>query len=161
MLDDLDRKIIAVMQGEFPLVPQPYQELAQRVGISEDELLRKLNSYQRAGHLRKMGTVLRHREVGYAANALCAWIVESERLDEVAAVMTKETAITHCYSRISIPNWPYNFYTMIHAHTKKECQETAKRLSALAKVDKYVMLYSTREWKKSSMQYFSERRKKQ
>ncbi|SDF49979.1 Lrp/AsnC family transcriptional regulator [Sporomusa acidovorans] len=156
MLDNLDKRIIAVMQGEFPLVAEPYKELAEKIGISEQQLLEKLNEYRMTGKLRKMGVVLRHREVGYAANALCAWKVPAARLKEVGELMSGYKIVTHCYSRVPQPHWPYNFYTMLHAHTREECRDLADKLANLAGLDNYQLLFSTREWKKSSMIYFPE-----
>ncbi|WP_346355718.1 AsnC family transcriptional regulator [Azotosporobacter soli] len=156
MLDQLDKKIIAAMQDDFPLVPEPYQQIAAGLGISQDELLRRLASYVESGKIRKMGAVLRHREVGYAANALCAWIVPEEEIGRIGKLFAAEAAVTHCYSRIAPPDWPYNFYTMVHAHDREECNKIAARLSTLSGLQQYIMLYSTREWKKNSMQYFRE-----
>ncbi|SDF19803.1 AsnC family transcriptional regulator [Sporolituus thermophilus] len=156
MLDALDKKIIAAMQDEFPLVSDPYRVIAERLGISEDELLRRLERYRQTGQLRKMGAVLRHREVGYAANALCAWVVTPEREEEVGRLMAAHPAVTHCYSRLPAEEWPYNFYTMVHAHTRAECREIVEALARAAGLDQYTMLFSTREWKKTSMHYFRE-----
>ncbi|QDR80035.1 AsnC family transcriptional regulator [Sporomusa termitida] len=156
MLDSLDKKIIAVMQGEFPLVAEPYKELAQQIGITEEELLARLNKYRLSGQLRKMGAVLRHREVGYAANALCAWVVQESQLDKVGRIMSGFRVVTHCYARIPQPGWPYNFYTMLHAHTRDECRRLAAELAKTAGLETYTLLFSTREWKKTSMSYFPE-----
>ncbi len=159
MLDDLDRKIIAIMQDEFPLVAEPYREFANKLGISEDELLDKLQQYRQLGKIRKMGAVLRHRKVGYAANALCAWIVPEGRIQEVGQLLSKNVFVSHCYSRSSHPDWPYNFYTMLHAHTRKQCRGIAQTLAEKSGLEEYTMLFSTREWKKISMQYFRENNK--
>ncbi|MDF2571127.1 MAG: AsnC-like ligand binding domain protein [Sporomusa sp.] len=156
MLDNLDKKIIAVMQGDFPLVAEPYKELALHIGISEHELLERLNKYRKSGQLRKMGAVLRHREVGYAANALCAWVVPEQQLAKVGQVMSSFKTVTHCYARTPLPEWPYNFYTMLHAHTRDECRCMAQELAQAAGLDNYTLLFSTREWKKTSMSYFPE-----
>lgn len=156
MLDELDKRIIAIMQDDFPIIAEPYREIAEKIGIDEAELLRRLNSYRQSGQMRKLGAVLRHREVGYAANALCAWVVSDERLDEVGKKISRHPAVTHCYARISQPGWPYNFYTMVHAHTRGECKALAKELALEAGLEKYIMLFSTREWKKTSMHYFRE-----
>lgn len=156
MLNDLDKKIIAVMQGDFPLVAEPYKELAERIGISEQQLLEKLRQYRESGKLRKMGVVLRHREVGYAANALCAWVVPAERVKQVGQQMSACKAVTHCYARIPQRDWPYNFYTMLHAHTRQECRALAGELAEAAGLREYILLFSTREWKKTSMSYFAE-----
>lgn len=157
MLNELDKKIIAAMQDEFPLVEEPYKEIAAKVGISETELLAKLKDYCRTGKIRKMGAVLKHREVGFAANALCAWIVPEERIDEVGYIMMQHPAITHCYARQSQAKWPYNFYTMLHSHTREECRQMAKELATAANLTDYKMLFSTREYKKTSMKYFVEK----
>ena len=156
MLDCLDKKIIAVLQGDFPLVPEPYKQLAAKIGISEEELLTRLNKYRQSGQLRKMGAVLKHREVGFAANALCAWMVPESRLAEVGSLISAYRVVTHCYARVAQPAWPYNFYTMLHAHTREECRSLAGELAQAAGLDKYILLFSTREWKKTSMSYFPE-----
>ena len=156
MLDNLDKKLIAVLQGDLPLVPEPYKVLAAKVGISEQELLARLAAYRQSGRLRKMGAVLRHREVGYAANALGVWHVPEARLAAVGQLMSGYRAVTHCYSRISLPEWPYNFYTMLHAHTREECRALAETLAQAAGLEQYMLLFSTREWKKTSMSYFPE-----
>lgn len=157
MLDELDKKIIAAMQDEFPLVAEPYKEIASRIGISETELLTRLNDYCKTGKIRKMGAVLKHREVGYAANALCAWIVPDERIDEVGQIMKQHPAVTHCYSREPRPEWPYNFYVMLHAHTREECRAMAEELANAIGLRQFTMLFSTREYKKTSMRYFVEK----
>ena len=154
MLDELDKKIIGIMQSEFPLVAEPYLEIANKLGISEDELLNRLKKYTQSGKIRKMGAVLRHREVGYAANALCAWIIPEERIEEIGKMFSKIAAVTHCYARVTQPDWPYNFYTMLHAGTREECNGIAEKLAIQAGIKDYIMMFSTKEWKKNSMQYF-------
>lgn len=156
MLDELDKKIIAVMQEDFPLVAEPYREIADQLGISEEELLKRLRTYSQSGKIRKMGAVLRHREVGYAANALCAWIVPKERIQEVGQLFAKVAVVTHCYARVTQPRWPYNFYTMLHANTREQCKMIAQELASQAGLEEYIMLFSTKEWKKNSMKYFKE-----
>ncbi len=156
MLDNLDKKIIATVQEEFPLIETPYRLLAEQLQISEDELLQRLRRYKEGGQLRKMGAVLRHREVGYSANALCAWVVPYERHDEVGAIMIKHPVVTHCYGRLSPPDWPYTFYTMIHAKSREECHIIAAALAHETGLDEYVLLFSTKEWKKTSMKYFKD-----
>lgn len=159
MLDELDKKIIVIMQEDFPLVAEPYREIAEKLGISEDELLTRLQGYRQSGKIRKMGAVLRHREVGYAANALCAWIVPEERIEEIGNLLAQDAIISHLYGRVPQSDWPYNFYTMLHAHNREECKAIAADIANRTGLKDYVMLFSTREWKKISMQYFKENSK--
>lgn len=156
IMDDLDKKIIRAMQDEFPLVAEPYKELANTIGISEDELLARLQGYKENGQIRKMGAVLRHREVGYKSNVLCAWEVPAERLEAVALKMSEDPAVSHCYDRNTQPDWPYNVYTMIHGHSREECESIAQRLAAQNDLTNRAMLFSVKEWKKTSMRYFTE-----
>lgn len=155
-MDALDQKIVRAMQGEFPLVEEPYRALAERIGISEAELLARLERFRCAGKIRKMGAVLRHREVGYAANALCAWIVPEDVVEAVGARMAAHPAVSHCYDRATAPQWPYNVYTMLHGHSRGECDAIAAQLAEENGLKDRVMLYSVREWKKASMRYFEE-----
>lgn len=155
-MDALDKKIIRVMQDDFPLVSEPYKVLADQIGITQDELIRRLKNYKQAGQIRKMGAVLRHREVGYAANALCVWIVPEERLEEVATLMAENPAVSHCYDRNTTTEWPYNVYTMIHGHSRAECEKIANEITEQTNISEKIMLYSLKEWKKTSMRYFCE-----
>ncbi|WP_196594481.1 siroheme decarboxylase subunit beta [Pectinatus sottacetonis] len=153
-MDALDKKIIRVMQNDFPLVPKPYEELARQVGMSEDELLLRLRAYKQNGQIRKMGAVLGHYTAGFLANVLCAWVVPVDRMDEVACAMAAHAAVSHCYDRTTTPDWPYNIYTMIHATSRDKCDAIADQLAVENGLSQRVMLYSIKEWKKTSMRYF-------
>lgn len=155
-LSQLDKEIIKALQEDFPLCEEPYKVLAERVGISEEELLRRIKELIDEKKIRKMGAVLRHREVGFNANALCAWQVPPDKLDDIAQVMSSYAAVSHCYDRTPAPNWNYNLYTMIHAKTRDECEQLIKELADLTGVTNYKILYTKKEWKKTGMKYFCE-----
>ena len=155
-MSDLDKKIVRVLQGDFPIVGEPYKELAARVGISEDLFLERVAALKEEKKIRKVGAVLRHREVGFSTNVLCAWEVPADRLDEVAKRMSESPSVSHCYDRNTKPGWPYNLYTMIHGHSMDECEAIAASLAKDNDVENRVMLYTKKEWKKTSMKYFCE-----
>ncbi len=156
LFSERDKEIIKALQEDFPLCEEPYKVLAQRVGISEEEFLKRVRELVEEKKIRKMGAVLRHREVGFNANALCAWQVPPEKLDDIAQVMSSHVAVSHCYDRTPAPNWNYNLYTMIHAKTRDECEQIINELSTIAGVNNYKILYTKREWKKTGMKYFCE-----
>ena len=87
---------------------------------------------------------------------LAAWVVPQEELDTIAQEMARHPAVTHCYDRTTAPGWPYNLYTMIHGHSREECEAIASELGEAAGVTERIMLYSKHEWKKTSMKYFCE-----
>ena len=155
-LSRLDKEIIKALQEDFPLCEEPYKILAERVGVSEEEFLQRVKKLVAEKKIRKMGAVLRHREVGFHANALCAWNVSPDKLDEIAQLMVSHAAVSHCYDRTPAPNWNYNLYTMIHARTRDECEKFIGELSTLTGVTNYKILYTKKEWKKTGMKYFCE-----
>lgn len=154
MLSDKDKEIIKVLQEDFPLCEEPYKILAAKVGISEEEFLQRVQKLVDEKKIRKMGAVLRHREAGFKANALCAWNVPTEKLDDVAKIMTANPAVSHCYDRTTAPNWNYNLYTMIHAKSREECENIISELSAQTGIKDFQIMYSKKEWKKTGMKYF-------
>lgn len=156
MLSKLDKDVIRALQGDFPLVEEPYKLLAQQVGISEEEFLERVKTLSEEKCIRKMGAVLRHREVGFSSNALCAWEVPEEDLEQIAMRMSAHPAVSHCYDRMTAPGWPYNLYTMIHGRSRQECEKIAEMLGRANGVSNRIMLYSKKEWKKTSMKYFCE-----
>ncbi|EJP34076.1 nitrite reductase heme biosynthesis H family protein [Selenomonas sp. FOBRC9] len=152
----LDKKIIRLLQGEFPLVAEPYKILAEKIGITEEELLARITAMREEKKIRKVGAVLRHREVGFTANALCVWDVPDAQMDEVARRMAEHPRVSHCYDRNRSEDWRYNLYTMIHGYSRDECEEIAAVLAAETGIAERRMLYTKHEWKKTSMKYFTE-----
>lgn len=155
-ISELDKKIIRLLQGEFPLVAEPYKALAEEIGITEGELLARIAVMREEKKIRKMGAVLRHREVGFTSNSLCVWDVPDARVDEVAQRMAKHPRVSHCYDRNRETDWHYNLYTMIHGYSREECEEIAAELAAVTGIKDRRMLYTKKEWKKTSMKYFTE-----
>ncbi len=156
ILSEQDKRIIKALQEDFPLCAEPYKVLAQQVGISEETFLQRVRELVDEKKIRRMGAVLRHREVGFNANALCAWHVPPDKLDDIAHIMSAHTAVSHCYDRTPAPNWQFNLYTMIHAKTRDECEQFIGELAQMTGVTDYKIMYTKREWKKTGMKYFCE-----
>lgn len=154
MLTKLDKQIIRELQAGLPLVPRPFADLGAKVGLTEDQLLAKVQELKSNGYLRRIGAALRHHRVGYVANAMIVWRVPEDKVVEVGNTLAKLPEVTHCYQRKTWPEWPYNFYTMIHMSTVEECYAKAKEMAEMVGVTDYKLLFSTKELKKSSMRYF-------
>ena len=154
MLTELEKKVIASIQGDIPIVERPYAELSRKLGISEQLMLDTLRSLCRRGVIRRFGATLRHQKSGYGANAMTAWRVDEARVEEVGRIMASFREVSHCYRRDPTSQWPYNLYTMIHAATEEDCRQVARRIARETGVEDYTLLFSRRELKKTSMQYF-------
>ena len=154
MLTELEKKIIASIQDDIVVTDRPYLDIAKRLGVSEETLLESLQSLCSRGFIRRFGATLRHQKTGFTANAMAAWQVDEDRIDEVGNKMASFRQVSHCYRRNPTGGWPYNLYTMIHANDKEACRQTAREMSQAAAVDNYRLLFSRRELKKTSMVYF-------
>ena len=155
MLTDIEKRVIASIQGDMPIVARPYQAIADALGIGETELLEILQALVDRGIMRRFGATLRHQRSGFDANAMTAWQVAEERVEEVGALMATFPQVSHCYRRDPKPTWPYNLYTMIHGTSEADCIETAGQMAAKTGVTTYELLFSKQELKKTSMKYFS------
>lgn len=154
MLSDLEKRVIASIQDDLPVIERPYRPIAERLGIPEDQLLGILRDLCRRGVIRRFGATLRHQKSGFAANAMGAWRVPEARIEEVGEIMAACPSVSHCYRRNPNAHWPYNLYTMIHAGDRETCQAIAEDLSRRTGIPDYILLFSQRELKKTSMQYF-------
>jgi DNA-binding Lrp family transcriptional regulator len=156
-ISESDKHIIRELQGDLPLVQRPFKPIADRLGMKEEDLLVKLREMDDNGVIRRFSAILRHRNVGFSANAMGAWCVPEDRTEEVGARMAAFSQVSHCYQRPVLPTWPYNLFTMIHGKTPEDCEQVAKLISQDTGIEEYRLLYSTREFKKVSMRYFTEK----
>jgi len=155
MITKIEKKIIASIQGDIPITQKPYHEISKKIGIEEEELLDILQKLVNKGVIRRFGATLRHQRSGFKANAMAAWQVDEERIDEVREIMAGFREVSHCYRRNPAEDWPYNLYTMIHALSEEACKKIALEMSVKTSVKNYSFLFSRRELKKTSMKYFA------
>jgi len=154
MIDDLDKKIIRLIQGDLPLCERPFATLAKETGIPEGLFLDRVKRLKEKKIIRRFGATLRHQQAGYPSNAMVAWVVPDERMDAVGKHLASFREVTHCYQRTPQSTWVYNLYTMIHSDSRKQCHNIAKYMAKTVGVDDYILLFSEKEFRKTSMAYF-------
>ena len=154
MIDELDKKIIKLIQADLPLHERPFAQMAEQVGITEQKFLDRLASFRDRGILRRFGATLRHQEAGFSANAMVAWVVPEDRVVSVGEKLAGFREVTHCYQRVPAEDWPYNLYTMIHGNSRDACREIVERMAQSVGIDRYRLLFSEKEFKKTSMAYY-------
>ena len=149
-IDDIDKEIIKILQDNFPLTSRPYLEAAKKIGISEEEVLERIKRLKELGVVRRISANIRHRLVGIKANAMVAWKVPKEKVEEVGKMLASFSEVTHCYEREIVPNkWEFNVFTMIHGYSKDEVEEIVRKISEKVGIKDYIMLYSVKEYKKT------------
>ncbi|MCP3944107.1 MAG: Lrp/AsnC family transcriptional regulator [Desulfobacteraceae bacterium] len=154
MLTDLEKKIIALLQTDIPVVKRPFLEMAEKIGISEERFLKVLNDLNDQGMIRRFGATIKHQKSGFKANAMVAWKVDEDRVEKTGNIMATFREISHCYRRNPAPGWEYNVYTMVHAPDEKQCHAIIEKISQAVGEKKYTLLFSRQELKKTSMKYF-------
>jgi DNA-binding Lrp family transcriptional regulator len=159
-LSDMDVAVIRTLQGDMPVVPEPYQPAADQLGVPVDTLLEHLGSMQERRALRRVAAILFHRRAGYSANGMGVWRVPEERILELAPLMASFRGISHCYQRPTYQDWPYSVFTMAHGRSKDECDAILDSIEERTGVDERATLYSSTEFKKIRLLYFTDEYKR-
>jgi DNA-binding Lrp family transcriptional regulator len=114
MLTEIEKRVIAAIQGNIEVTSRPYRQIAKSLDIPEERLLEILQKLCARGVIRRFGATIRHQKSGFTANAMVAWQVEEDRIETVGKIMASFRQVSHCYRRNPTGDWPYNLYTMIH-----------------------------------------------
>jgi siroheme decarboxylase len=156
--DSDDIALIRTLQGPMAATARPYDAAAQELGISTEELLDRLRAMIDRKILRRVAAILYHRRAGFSANGMGVWKVPEEEILTTGAKMASFRGISHCYQRPTYEDWPYSVFTMAHGRSKEECDAV---LDAIAEEcgmgpDDRATLYSSTEYKKIRLHYFTE-----
>lgn len=148
--DSLDRTLLATIEDGLPLVARPYHSIAERLGLEEDDVLDRLRQLTLSGVVKRFGCVVRHRTLGYEANAMAVWDIADGNVDDVAELFAGNPNVTLCYRRPRhLPDWPYNLFCMVHAKSRSEAFAAIDDLNLVADtgLNRQAVLFSTRCFK--------------
>ena len=151
-----DKDFIRELQKDMEIIDEPFVNAAKNLGITENELFEKMKYYEEIGVMRRFAAILRHRQVGFTANGMIVWKVPEDRILQVGETLGSFPQVSHCYERPTYDDWPYNVFSMIHCKTHDEAHEMAKTIQDQIHVDEYQILFSSREFKKTRVEYFVE-----
>jgi DNA-binding Lrp family transcriptional regulator len=155
-LSEEDVETIRATQGPMPVVAEPYAPAAERLGTSQDEVLRRLGSLQERAALRRVAAILYHRRAGFSANGMGVWKVPEAEVLETGKRMAAFRGVSHCYQRPTYPDWPYSVFTMAHGRSKEECDAILDSIAEATGISERATLYSSTEFKKVRMLYFTD-----
>ena len=154
--DERDKDVIRATQGDLPVVSEPYAQAAQRLGMTQAQLLEHLSAMKQRGILRRVAAILYHRRAGFSANGMGVWNVPDERIAELGPRMAAFRGISHCYQRPTYEDWPYSVFTMAHGRSKDECDAILDAIAGQFDISERATLYSSTEFKKIRLLYFTE-----
>jgi siroheme decarboxylase len=155
-MTDVQVTLIRSVQDGIPISQEPFEEIADQTGITETELLEQLCAWKADGTIRRFGAVLRHHQAGYNVNSMGVWNVPDEQAESFGKMAAMSKSVSHCYQRPRFGGFPYNLYTMIHGKSREECEAVARSIAEATNISDYELLYSTKEFKKSSPVYFTD-----
>jgi siroheme decarboxylase len=153
--DEFDRDVIRALQGDMPVIPEPYGPAATALGLPQERLLEHLRAMQQRRLLRRVAAILYHRRAGFSANGMGVWKIPDERIMELGMRMASFRGISHCYQRPTYEDWPYSVFTMAHGRSKEECDAILDSIAADTGIEERATLYSSTEFKKIRLLYFT------
>ncbi|MCG7930051.1 MAG: AsnC family transcriptional regulator [Candidatus Thiodiazotropha lotti] len=158
--DPLDRELVQAVQGGLPLVVNPYAAIAEQLGTSETEVIRRLERLLEIGDIRRFGVVVRHRELGYRANAMVVWDVNDKRVSKIGRLIGRQSCVTLCYRRPRRPGrWRYNLFCMIHGRSREGVLNNLQALIKKCGLEtiEHEVLFSRRRFKQCGARYVTEK----
>jgi DNA-binding Lrp family transcriptional regulator len=152
--DAINKAIIRTTQEKIPLVNEPFAEIAKETGISQDEVIARLNELISVGVIKRLGISVNQRKIGIVANAVVAWKVPQEQVKRVGNMLSAYREITHCYERVTVPGkWEHNLFTVIHSYNRESVEETARMMSEAVGISDYLVMFSNEQFKRTSVMH--------
>ena len=153
-MDEKTANILKELQNDFKLETKPFKRIANKLGISEEEVISTISRCNEEGIIRRIGVAIKPQNAGFVANALTAWKVPEDKIHEVGSELAEMKEVSHCYDRDCPDGWDYNLFVMIHSQTKDELDQIIKNISSRFDLKDYKVFNTVRELKKTSMKYF-------
>lgn len=153
-IDAIDRQIIQATQAGLPLVSEPYQAVAEQLGLSEQQVMQRMQTMLDNGIIRRIAAVPNHYKIGYRYNGMTVWDVDDQYIDTLGQRVAELPFVSHCYQRPRhLPEWPYNLFAMVHAKTEQDAERQIAVIAELLGADarQHQVLYSNKILKKTGL----------
>src|SRR5919108_6327041 len=155
-LTEVDKHFIRELQKDLKVIPEPFKEVAENLGITTTELFAKAKEYEKNGIMRRFAAILRHRDAGFSANGMVVWHVREDKIDEIGYKLAAFPQVSPCYRRPVYFDWQFNLFSMISARALEAAEKIAVEMSETVGIKDYRILFSSREFKKERVKYFEE-----
>ena len=144
-LTKVEKEVLRILVHEFPICKEPFKEIANKLGISEEEVISITKKLLEKRIIRRLGITLRQRLAGVEGNAMVAWRVPEELIEKVGSFLASKPWVSHCYVRETVEGWDYNLYTMIHGKNEEEVMEKIKEVAKLFNLKDFEVLFTKKE----------------
>jgi DNA-binding Lrp family transcriptional regulator len=141
-MDNIDKKILNILQKDFPLIERPFLEVAQKCGLIEEEVVRRIRKLKEEGIIRRIGASFDAAKLG-KVSTLCAARVPEKDLESFVKFVNSMPGITHSYRRNNV----YNVWFTLNAESEKDIEEILAQLKAETGVGNMLSMKSERIFK--------------
>ncbi len=132
VLTEMDRALVIATQEGLPVSERPYQIIADELGITEDEVICRLEKMLEHGVIRRIAVIPNHYRIGFKANGMTVWNVKDEDIKRLGRQIGELPYVSHCYQRPRHePYWSYNLFAMVHGTERAQVEERAEKLKAI------------------------------
>ncbi len=130
ILDETDLAIMRATQTGLPLTPEPYQFVAEQLGLTTEVVMTRMIAMQEQGIIRRIGAVPNHYKLGYHFNGMTVWNIPDDVIDELGEKVGQLEFVSHCYHRPRhLPEWPYNLFAMVHGKTREDVDQQIQQIT--------------------------------
>ncbi|MGB1262184.1 MAG: hypothetical protein ACPG52_04650 [Cognaticolwellia sp.] len=153
----------AILEQGLPHCAQPYLAIAEQLQATKTQVLAQISHWQDDGLIKRFGLVVKHRQLGFNANAMVVWDIADSQVDKVAQLLSTCPEVSLCYRRPRrLPDWPYNLFCMIHGTDRDIVLAQISAMTdkfGLADIPKDI-LFSFKAYKQQGARYGSKGGKK-
>lgn len=156
MTDALDQQLIGLVQQGLPITARPYALIAEQLGLAEQDVIDRLSRLKAQGLIKRWGVVVKHRQLGYRANAMVVLNVPDQQVEAIGGLLSRQDCINLCYQRPRQGEiWPYNLYCMIHGKSRETVLQQWAELVARCGLSDFAadILFSRRCFKQRGALY--------
>jgi len=158
-LSGQQKELVRLLQDGLPIQREPFVGAGAQLGWPVERIVEQIREWMGMGIVRRFGAVVRHRDLGFAANGMAVFRAADAQADEAGRRLAVRPEVSHCYRRPPMPDFPYNLYAMIHGRSEDVVRQAVAAMAAETGLTDYDVLFSVTEFKKASMRYFVEDRK--
>jgi DNA-binding Lrp family transcriptional regulator len=141
-MDTIDRKILNIIQKDFPVVAKPFKEVAEKLGLGEDEVLERISRLKQEGVIRRIGAVFDSKKMGFVST-LCAARVPKGKLEAFVKVVNSYAGVTHNYRR----NHEYNVWFTFIAPDQETLEKSLAEIRHKTGITDVISMRAARTFK--------------
>ena len=141
-IDDVDRAILNRIQSDFPITKRPFLSIAENLGLSENEVIKRIEQLKEKGIIRRIGGNFVPEKLGFVST-LCAAKVPEDKIEGFARTVNRYPGVTHNYQRDN----KYNIWFTFIAQSMDEIRGNLEDISRNTGVKEIINLPATKMYK--------------